>query len=150
LWVRNIQLSSISLVIAMSSVYTKDLDQASRDGFFTGYNYIVWTVIFLQGGGGLIVAVVVKYADNILKGFATSIATVLSTIASIWWFGFEVTPLFFSGAVLVLGSAYLYNLADIAATSAAASASAIAANLAKESLTPLDLEHESEDVARKS
>ena len=32
--------------------------------------------------GGLIVAAVIKYADNILKGFATAVSIVLSTVLS--------------------------------------------------------------------
>jgi len=113
-WIRNIQLALISLFIATFSVYTKDYDQAVNNGFFSGYTPMVWLVIFLQGGGGLIVAVVVKYADNILKGFATSVATVFSTVASVLWFDFHVSAMFAVGAVLVLGSAYMYNLADMA------------------------------------
>ena len=32
--------------------------------------------------GGLVVAAVIKYADNILKGFATAVSIVLSSILS--------------------------------------------------------------------
>lgn len=35
--------------------------------------------------GGLIVAAVIKYADNILKSFATSGSIMLSTLISYWW-----------------------------------------------------------------
>lgn len=35
--------------------------------------------------GGLIVAVVIKYADNILKSFATSGSIMLSTFISYFW-----------------------------------------------------------------
>lgn len=36
----------------------------------------------LQAVGGLVVAVVIKYADNILKGFATSLSIIVSAIIS--------------------------------------------------------------------
>ena len=36
----------------------------------------------LQAFGGLVVAAVVKYADNILKGFATSVSIVVSSLVS--------------------------------------------------------------------
>lgn len=126
LWIRNIQLALISVVISGVTVYTKDWEKATTLGFFTGYTRFVFLVILLQGGGGLVVAVVVKYADNILKGFATSIATILSTIGSMYLFSFAVSPLFLFGAVLVLGSAYMYNKADMN-TSAGNVASAVVA-----------------------
>ena len=47
-------------------------------GFF--YGYTIWTcyAVLLSAAGGLVVAVVVRYADNILKGFATSISILVS------------------------------------------------------------------------
>ena len=31
-----------------------DLDIVQRDGFFRGYNSVVWTAVMLQAGGGLV------------------------------------------------------------------------------------------------
>ena len=45
---------------------------------------------------------VVKYADNILKGFATSISVVISCIASVFIFDYEITGMFVIGACIVL------------------------------------------------
>lgn len=42
-------------------------------------------LLFLQALGGLVVAAVIKYADNILKGFATSVSIILSTVISYFW-----------------------------------------------------------------
>lgn len=39
----------------------------------------------LQALGGLVIAAVIKYADNILKGFATSLSIILSTLISYFW-----------------------------------------------------------------
>ena len=39
----------------------------SEKGFFTGYDNFVWFTVMQNALGGLLVAVVVKYADNILK-----------------------------------------------------------------------------------
>lgn len=38
----------------------------------------------LNSLGGLVVAMVVKYADNVIKGFATSVSIVLTALVS--WF----------------------------------------------------------------
>eukprot|EP01051_Picozoa_sp_SAG22_P015206 SAG22_NODE_1958_length_3252_cov_2.013003_3_plen_70_part_00 len=57
----------------------------------------------------MIVALVIKYADNILKGFATGISTLLSTLLSIFLFGFEPTLPFVAGAALVIVSTFIYG-----------------------------------------
>lgn len=40
------------------------------------------SVFVFQALGGLVIAAVIKYADNILKGFATSLSIILSTLIS--------------------------------------------------------------------
>jgi len=42
--------------------------QIEKTGYFHGYDGVVWLIIVIQAFSGLLVAVVVKYADNILKG----------------------------------------------------------------------------------
>jgi solute carrier family 35 (UDP-sugar transporter), member A1/2/3 len=92
LWVRNVQLSFYSLFPALFiGVFIKDGSAIARDGFFAGYNGVVWAAIVCQAVGGLLVAMVVKYADNIAKNFATSISIILSFIASVWLFDFQIT-----------------------------------------------------------
>ena len=65
-------------------------------------------VIILQSLGGILVAVVVKYADNILKGFATSAAIIISCIVSVCLFDVTLSLQFIIGAVLVVVSIYIY------------------------------------------
>lgn len=36
------------------TVIFNDWEQIYSTGFFSGYNYIVWTVVGLQAGGGLV------------------------------------------------------------------------------------------------
>lgn len=91
-WVRNVQLSFYSLFPALFiGVIFKDGADIARDGFFSGYNWVVWTTIVIQALGGVVVALVVNYADNIAKNFATSISIVVSFLASLWFFDFEIT-----------------------------------------------------------
>lgn len=91
-WVRNVQLSFYSLWPALFvGVLFKDGEHIARAGFFSGYNWIVWLAIVFQATGGVIVALVVNYADNIAKNFATSISIVVSFLASVFFFNFEIT-----------------------------------------------------------
>jgi hypothetical protein len=74
-----------------------------------------------QAIGGLIVAVVVKYADNILKGFASSFSIVTSMLLCYWLFDLVPNRYFSIGAVLVLVSMYMYSMDTTTNTIAAPS-----------------------------
>ena len=87
----------------------RDWPELKAAGFFFGYQSVVWSVVLLQPGGGLLVAMVVKYADNILKGFATSLSIIMSCVASYFLFNFTVTPHFVAGASMVLYAVYVYG-----------------------------------------
>lgn len=91
-WVRNVQLSFYSLFPALFiGVIFKDGVEIEKTGFFTGYNWVVWTAITFQALGGVIVALVVNYADNIAKNFATSISILLSFFVSVFFFDFRIS-----------------------------------------------------------
>lgn len=91
-WVRNVQLSFYSLFPALFiGVLFVDGVDIAQTGFFTGYNWAVWMAIIFQALGGVVVALVVNYADNIAKNFATSISIVISFLASVWLFNLEIT-----------------------------------------------------------
>ncbi|EDO34876.1 predicted protein [Nematostella vectensis] len=110
IWLRNIQLGSFGIVFGLAAVFVNDGKKVQNGGFFQGYNYITWIVVFLQAFGGLIVAAVVKYADNILKGFATSVSIIFSSLVSYYFLkDFNPTSLFFLGTCAVLTATYLYG-----------------------------------------
>ena len=109
LWVRNVQLGFIGSIIGTITMFLKDGSTVQEKGFFLGYDWVVWCVIGLNSLGGLMVAVVVKYADNILKGFATSAAIVLSSIASVYFFDFHISVQFVIGASMVMAAVYMYS-----------------------------------------
>ena len=52
---------------------------------------------------------VMKYADNILKGFALAIAIIVSCLVSVVLFNFQLTMHYVIGAAMVISSAFLYN-----------------------------------------
>nr|CAH8852650.1 unnamed protein product [Trichobilharzia regenti] len=107
--IRNIQLAFYGVTVGIITVYLKDGQAIHKNGFFFGYDSIVWLAILIQSLGGLLIAATIRYADNIRKGFATSLAIVLTFILSIFWFNFQPTILFFFGAVLVIIATVLYS-----------------------------------------
>jgi UDP-sugar transporter A1/2/3 len=109
IWMRNIQLSFLSLPFGLITCVINEYTQLKEKGFFYGYDGFVWYLVVLQASGGLIVAATIKYADNILKGFATSLSIILSLIASVYIFDFQLTLQFAFGTSLVIGSLFLYH-----------------------------------------
>ena len=110
LWTRNIQLGLFGCLTGIIGAYMKDGDKINEHGFFFGYNKVVWAVIFNQAFGGLLVAVVIKYADNILKGFACSISICVSAVVAYFLFEFQISMMFVTGTSLVISAVYLYSL----------------------------------------
>lgn len=108
-WMRNVQLSLLSLPIGFLTCHLNDGTVIQNQGFFFGYDWFVIYLVLLQACGGLIVAMVVKHADNILKGFATSLAIVISCVASIYLFNFQLTLQFTLGASFVICSIFMYS-----------------------------------------
>ena len=102
IWIRNIQLGTISTIFSLVGVYTTDGESIKERGFFFGYNFIVWLNIFIQSFGGLLVAVVIKFADSILKGFATSLAIIVSCFASVYLFKTQINLIFVIGTFFVV------------------------------------------------
>ncbi|KAF6730743.1 UDP-N-acetylglucosamine transporter [Oryzias melastigma] len=109
-WVRNIQLGLFSFVFGFVGMLVYDRDSLRQAGMFQGYNSVTCAVVVLQAVGGLVVAVVIKYADNILKGFATSLSIIASTLISYFLLeDFHPTGVFFLGALLVIAATFLYG-----------------------------------------
>ncbi|XP_075895568.1 solute carrier family 35 member A3a [Nelusetta ayraudi] len=117
-WIRNIQLGMFGLVFGTFGMLLYDGQKVWESGMLQGYNTITWAVVLLQALGGLVIAAVIKYADNILKGFATSISIILSTLISYFWLqDFVPTSIFFIGAILVIAATFLYGYESKSAAS---------------------------------
>ncbi|WVQ73939.1 hypothetical protein IAR50_003520 [Cryptococcus sp. DSM 104548] len=115
LWIRNTQLSLFSLIPALVPIV---INPSGPDG--AGYiskvlgcfdNFNGWAVgtVLTQTLGGLITALVIRYSDNIMKGFATSLSIVISFMASVALFSYPITLTFVLGASTVLFATYSYN-----------------------------------------
>ncbi|XP_074990887.1 UDP-galactose translocator isoform X2 [Calonectris borealis] len=109
IWVRNVQLGAVGTAVGLAAMLAAEGSAVAALGFFYGYNPAVWAVVVNQAAGGLLVAVVVRYADNILKGFATALSILASTLASVHLFGFRPRGPFLAGTAMVLAAVYLYG-----------------------------------------
>nr|GAT53252.1 predicted protein [Mycena chlorophos] len=112
LWVRNVQLSLFSLLPALAPVfylYANDPQDGWLATLFRNFGAWAWATVSVQVFGGLLTALVIKYSDNILKGFATSLSIVISFLASVLLFNFQITFTFLLGSCIVLIATWLYN-----------------------------------------
>lgn len=109
LWLRNIQLAVYGSIVAAINVAISQDPLIESDGLCYGMDGLVWFCIFWQAGGGLLVALTIKYADNILKCFAQAGAIIVVATISHFTVGFSITPAFAAGAVMVVTSIFLYG-----------------------------------------
>lgn len=108
LWVRNVQLSLFSLVPCVAPILLTQRT-TSLAAFFHDFGPWAWATVGVQVFGGLVTAMVIKYSDNILKGFATSLSIVMSFLASVAIFDFQISFPFILGSAIVLNATWLYN-----------------------------------------
>ena len=109
LWMRNIQLSLLGIPLGLFTAFAHHFQDIKDKGFFFGYDLFVLYIVALHATYGLMVAVVVKYADNIFKGFAHSLAVVITCFMSIFIFGRSASLQFVVGAGLVVVSIIMYG-----------------------------------------
>ena len=108
--VRNIHLSLFGIPFAILSMLVVDVRVEGRSfEYLRGYSAITWALVATHAVGGLLVAAVVKYADNIQKGFATAVATVLSGVYAALFWGFYPTMEFVLGCTAVFASVILFH-----------------------------------------
>jgi UDP-sugar transporter A1/2/3 len=91
------------------TMYLSDGTEIKTKGFLFGYTDLVWVAITVQSAGGILVALVIKYSDNIMKGFATSLAIIIACIVSMVLFDFQLTILFALGTSIVIFSIFIYS-----------------------------------------
>ncbi|KAF9246331.1 nucleotide-sugar transporter [Melanogaster broomeanus] len=100
LWIRNVQLSAFSLLPALVPIL---LTQPSESGLisslFKNFGAWAWATVAIQVLGGLVTAM----------AFATSLSIVISFLASVALFDFQITFTFVLGSVVVLIATWLYN-----------------------------------------
>ena len=109
LWVQNVRLALLGIPLTLLTMLAKDWKAVVEEGgMFRGIDGLVWATVLLNAAGGLIIAVVIKYADNILKAYSQSAAIVCACFASMLLLNFQPSQSFLLGSALVIASVYLY------------------------------------------
>eukprot|EP00536_Pseudo-nitzschia_multiseries_P018892 jgi/Psemu1/321365/estExt_fgenesh1_pm.C_33170001 len=109
-WMRNIQLAFFTVVIAIIQGAWDGVDPEKASlSYFHGFTFWPCVLVCLQAGGGLLVAAVIKYADNVLKGLATGVSVCFATAVSFVIFGTAISGQFLVGASVILVSVYLFS-----------------------------------------
>lgn len=62
MWVRNIQLGISGAFFSLLGMLVYDMEPLRQGGMLQGYDWLTWVVVANQALGGLLVAIVVKYA----------------------------------------------------------------------------------------
>ncbi|ELP87142.1 UDP-galactose/UDP-N-acetylglucosamine transporter, putative [Entamoeba invadens IP1] len=109
LWERNFQLSLYSILFAAINVFVVDFKSTFTLGPFHDFSWTAFLMVLDYSVGGILVALVMTYADVIVKGFAVSVAIVLTTLLSHFLFGSPINLEFALGAVGVLIAIANYN-----------------------------------------
>ena len=109
LWLRNLQLSAVSMPFAFTNWLWSDHLAIKEHGFFHGYDALVCILPLMSAFGGLVFACVIKYADNILKGFASSAAIILGVFVDVMFFQQPFNVSFYFSVMIVVFSIVLYS-----------------------------------------
>ncbi|XP_007043090.2 PREDICTED: CMP-sialic acid transporter 4 [Theobroma cacao] len=107
--VQNFWLYIFGMAFNAGAILIQDFDAVVDKGFFHGYSVITTLMILNHALSGIAVSMVMKYADNIVKVYSTSVAMLLTAVVSVFLFGFQLTLAFFLGATVVSVSVYLHS-----------------------------------------
>ena len=109
IWSRNFWLAFWSMLVGIISAWYQQHDILYPSVFFKNYSIWAWIAIFLLAVGGLVIGMVLIYADKILKDFAVSASILFSTVISVFLFHTHLSGRFIVGAILVMISVVLYS-----------------------------------------
>ncbi|KAL1975008.1 hypothetical protein VTN31DRAFT_5212 [Thermomyces dupontii] len=110
LWVRNVQLAIYSAFPAFFiGIVFFDGQIITKQGFFAGYNWVVWLLVVIQAVGGVGAAFSIKHADIVEKNSAAAASILLSTVGSLLLFDLELSANFAIGAAVVVAAIFLFE-----------------------------------------
>ncbi|RCV13662.1 hypothetical protein SETIT_2G363700v2 [Setaria italica] len=108
--VQNFWLYIFGMVFNLVAICVQDFGAVINKGFFHGYSFITVSMILNHALSGIAVSMVMKYADNIVKVYSTSVAMLLTAIVSVFLFSFHLSLAFFLGSTVVSVSVYLHSV----------------------------------------
>ncbi|KAK4254787.1 hypothetical protein QN277_010115 [Acacia crassicarpa] len=107
--VQNFWLYIFGMAFNAVAILIQDFDAVMNKGFFHGYSLITVLMILNHALSGIAVSMVMKYADNIVKVYSTSVAMLLTAVVSVFLFGFHLSLAFFLGTIVVSVAIYLHS-----------------------------------------
>jgi len=107
-WDRNVQLAFWSIGFSFFGLF-KDREQIQEEGLFYGWSMVTVFQYFLMTSGGLLIAVIIKYCDVIIKGMATTIALITISLLSWWFLGDNLDLIFLIGMTVTIIAVFNYN-----------------------------------------
>ena len=122
MWMRNIQLTLITVLISLAKPISKHLwrvgylDTSLEDDsgipLLQGFTIWTWALVGLQAIGGLLVIAVIGYTDNVLRGMAMVISQVTVMVLSFLLFSTAISEASNFGALTILLSVYYFSDAN--------------------------------------
>ncbi|EYU38040.1 hypothetical protein ABFS83_02G000400 [Erythranthe nasuta] len=111
--VQNFWLYVFGMAFNAIAILVQDFDAVMNKGFFNGYSLITVLMILNHALSGIAVSMVMKYADNIVKVYSTSVAMLLTAVVSVFLFRFHLSLAFFLGSTVVSISVYLHSIGKL-------------------------------------
>jgi UDP-sugar transporter A1/2/3 len=108
LWATNIQLAFFGFIPATLPLFV-DAWQNGLSHPFLYFGGWAWTTVGANVLGGLVVALIMKYADNIQKSLAISASIVLTFLITVALGRAAFQPKAMTGSAIVIGSILAYN-----------------------------------------
>ena len=108
-----VQLALMSLLTIGIYAMMRDFTTIVQYGLFYNFSLGAVASICSSAIGGLIVAAVLKYADSVLKGYATAISVIATGILSMLLFRTKLNIIYFMGIINVIVAVLLYNGKDL-------------------------------------
>jgi hypothetical protein len=105
----NLQLAAWGAAISLLQLTLFNAPELRAGALLQHFNAYTWAVIWLQALGGLVVGVVLKYTDNIVKGFATAASILLSFVLESGMSGRMPSFSFVLGLCMVMASFALFS-----------------------------------------